>query len=142
MRESHRSRRLGRGQTAPSANRGELQIWDTGSSSSDGASQTSQTRRNSRGGSATSNIRRPGFEASSTPGRRAVTSATSTEPVVSRHDEQLAARPQRRSVSPASLLSAARSDPFAQYPVQQTRDVDILIDYCKNLASDLVAHSH
>ena len=139
MRESHRSRRLARGQATSSANRGELQIWDTGSSSSDGASQASQTRRGSRGGSATRNTTRPGIEANPTPRSRPVASPAASGPVVSRHDgEESISRVEPRSPSPVSLLSAVRSDPFAQYPVQQTRDMDTLIDYCKKLASKLL----
>ena len=130
MRESHRSRRLGRGQTASSA-RGDLQIWDTGSSSSDGASQAPQTRRGSQGGSATPHIRRPNHEPSQTTERRAVTAAPSSEAMVSRYGEEPTVRLQQCSTSPISLLGAARADPFAQYPVQQARDVDVLIDYCK-----------
>jgi hypothetical protein len=42
MRDSHRSRRVALGQPSSSAIRGDLQIWDTGSSSSESASQTSQ----------------------------------------------------------------------------------------------------
>ena len=54
--------------------------------------------------------------------------------------DQSAVERRSRSRQPAAgsiaLLGAGRRDPFAQYPILQTRHVDILIDYCKS------RHSH
>ena len=135
MRESHRSRREALGQPTSSASRGELQIWDAGSSSSESASQASQSRRGSRQDST----------AMVAPRRRVVPSlsadiipteaATSTEPSAPSSGERSSAQPSSPGISPMTALGGGRRDPFAQFPARQTDEVDVLIDHCTLCAS-------
>ena len=113
MRESHRSRRVALGQPTSSASRGELQIWDTGSSSSESASQASQSRRGSR--------QDPTVMA--TPRRRALPissidfpsteSTTSIESPGRQADERSRSQLSQCMVAPMTVLGGGRRDPVA-----------------------------
>jgi hypothetical protein len=47
-----------------------------------------------------------------------------------RPNQRSEAQPSTSTMALASVLGPGRRDPFAQYPIQQTDEVDVLVDHC------------
>jgi hypothetical protein len=130
MRESHRCRRVALGRSSSSAIRGELQIWDTGSSSRENASQISQPRRGS-GQEYRKMVARRRRAALTPTIEFCSTEFKATLELARRQPERSKSHPPLITTAPMTVLGAGRRDPFAQYPAQQAEEVGLLVDHCK-----------